>query len=477
MVVSGPTLLEAQQAEATEATGQDSSPSLPLSLPLDDSQVPALVNRLAWPVILENVFQSMLEVVNTILVARLGAPAVAGLGGAVQLIMVISAAFFAVSVGTTVLVARYVGAGDMPSANRVVKQSVLLTVAMGAILATAGYLFAYPAVAMLGMEPEVARLGGDYFQVVTQMAVVFVGIVVLGAALRGAGDTRSPMMVTGLINVFNAGLAYLLIFGELGMPAMGVRGSGWAASVARGIGAAILLWMLIRGRSGVCIGGRDGWKPDLGLVRRLLKVGIPSLIENLLFSGGMLTYNLIVIGMGTTVFAALRITMNVVMMSIFPGFGFATAATTLTGQSLGAGRPALADRSTGYAVKAAVVWMSAMGVAFFLFGDPIMRAFTADPAIIGLGVTALQIVALAQPFHALALVYSGSLRGAGDTRFPMAITALCMWLVRVPTAYLLGVTMGFGLSGVYGSSIIDAMVRAGASWVRHRSGGWREIQV
>jgi Na+-driven multidrug efflux pump len=157
--------------------------------------------------------------------------------------------------------------------------------------------------------------------------------------------------------------------------------------------------------------------------------------------------------------------------------GFGMASTTMTGQALGADRPDLADRATWIAFKMAALWMCTMGLGLIVFHEQIMSAFSDDPVIVAVGGPALMVIAASQPLQALAQVMAGSLRGAGDTRFPMVATGISVWLVRLPLGWLFGVPLGWGLSGVYISNVIDSAVRAGANFYRYRSGRWRNTRV
>ena len=444
---------------------------------LDENQLAGSVNRLAVPIIAENLFQTMLGVVDMLMVSRLGAAAIAGVGTALQIMFLVLAALSAVTVGTTVLVARFTGARRPEEASHAAKQSLMLGVALAAVITLIGHFFSHSVIALLGAAPDVVQTGGDYLDVVAQMAIFMVLQMVCAGALRGAGDTRTPMIVTGLVNIINIIVAYTLIFGHFGFPALGVLGSAWGASVARGIGAAILLGLLFSGRRRVRIAGRAGWRPDPDVMKRVLKIGLPSMIEQTLMSGGALLYSVIVIGMGTAVYAAQRITFNALSISFMPGMGFGMAATTMTGQSLGAGRPDLARRAAWIAVRMAALWMGTMGIGLFIFGNQIMRLFTNDPTIISVGTAALRVIALSQPFQALGQVMAGSLRGAGDTRFPMYATGLSVWLIRLPFGVLFGPVLGWGLAGVYISNVMDAAARAAANYLRFRAGKWQKLRV
>jgi putative MATE family efflux protein len=419
----------------------------------------------------------MLGVVDLLMVSTLGAAAIAGVGSSLQLMFLVISALSAVTVGTTVLVARFTGAGEPHEASRTAKQSIVLGVALAAVITVLGHLYSHDVVRMLGVEQEVVQTGGDYLTVAAQMSIFLVIQLVCGGALRGAGDARSPMVVTGLVNVVNVIVAYVLIFGHLGFPAMGVMGSAWGAAVARMAGAVVMLAVLASGKRRVDIRGLDGWRPDFALMRRVIRIGLPSMLEQTFMSGGMLLYSTIVIGMGTAVYAAQRITFNALSISFMPGMGFGMASTTMTGQALGADRPDLADRATWIAFKMAALWMCTMGLGLIVFHEQIMRAFSDDPVIVAVGGPALMVIAASQPLQALAQVMAGSLRGAGDTRFPMVATGISVWLVRLPLGWLFGVPLGWGLSGVYISNVIDSAVRAGANFYRYRSGRWRNTRV
>ncbi len=444
---------------------------------LDEEHLAGSVNRLAVPIIAENLFQTMLGVVDMLMVSKLGTTAIDGVGTALQIMFLVMAALSAVTVGTTVLVARYTGAQQPEEASRSAKQSLMLGIVLAAIITVIGHFFSHRAIALLGATPDVVKAGGDYLNVVAQMAIFMVLQYVCAGALRGAGDTRTPMIVTGVVNVVNVLVAYTLIFGHFGFPALGVLGSAWGASVARACGAAILLALLYSGRRRVQIAGRAGWRPDVALMRRVLKIGLPSMIEQSLMSGGSLLYSVIVIGMGPAIYAAQRITFNALSISFMPGMGFGMAATTMTGQSLGAGRPDLARRSAWIAFRMAALWMCTMGIGLIIFGNQIMRLFTTDPVIISVGTVALRVIAFSQPFQALGQVMAGSLRGAGDTRFPMFATGLSVWLIRLPFGVLFGPILGWGLGGVYISNVMDALARAIANYVRFRAGKWQKLRV
>jgi Na+-driven multidrug efflux pump len=157
--------------------------------------------------------------------------------------------------------------------------------------------------------------------------------------------------------------------------------------------------------------------------------------------------------------------------------GFALGATAMVSQCLGAKRPDLSDRAARHATLMAAIWMSAAGGLMAIFGHQVMTIFTDDPDIITMGQSALVVLALSQPFQAVAQVTAGSLRGAGDTRFPMLSSFLGVWLFRLPFSYLFGPVLGWGLTGIYVANVLDGAARATATVLRFRTGRWRTIRV
>ena len=436
-----------------------------------------LVNNLAWPVIAENLLQTLLTTVDMMMVANLGASAVAGVGAAFQVLWVIGSAFSAVNVGTTVLVAHFIGARDTAAANQATKQALVLSLASSLSVALMGTFLSEEIIVGLGAAPDVVQNGAVYLRISCQMNLFMMVMFTLGSALRGAGDTQTPMRVTAFINVINVVVAYGLIFGHFGLPALGVAGSAWAASIARIVGSLALFATLLKGHTPLSLIGKAGWRPEPALIWRMLRLGIPSSIEQVLLSGGMLIYGMITIALGTNVYAAQRITFNAISIGFMPGLGFAMAATALTGQSLGAQKPEQARLATWHATRSALIWMSAIALAMFVFGRQVMRLFSNDPEIIAMGADALKVIALTQPAQAIGQVLAGGLRGAGDTRYPMWVTTAAIWLVRLPLAYLFGPVLGLSLAMIYLSNVADSVVRAVLIWNRYRRGAWQHMKV
>ncbi|MFL5800680.1 MAG: MATE family efflux transporter [Roseiflexaceae bacterium] len=464
-------LTEQGAPEAGPARSADPLPGEHVAQAPGEASDPRALRRrvlsLAGPVIGENVLETMLGIVDTLLVAGLGAAALAGVGSALQVLFFLIATLSALAVGSSVLVAQAIGAGDARRASRLARQSLLWSGIMSIPLAIGGLFFTEAIVGLFGLEPAVARITVDYLHVTMGTVVVLVALLIGGGVLRGAGDSRTPMVVTAIANVVNIGLAYGLIYGHFGLPALGPVGSAWATFLARALALVLLVGALWRGRNGVSIGGRGGWRPDLGVARDVLRIGVPAALEQILVSSAFFALTIIVAHLGTGVLAAQRISLNALSLSFLPGIGFGIAATALVGQSVGARRIREGAAAARIAMTWAVAWMSVMGLAVLLFAGPIMRLFSADPAVIAVGADGLRVVALAQPFWAIMFVQSGALRGTGNTRFPLLVTGGGIWL-SVVVAYLLLQTVGGGLVAVWAGFLAVAPFMAALHWWRFR---------
>ena len=440
----------------------------PFAVPAEPAAVRRRVWGLAWPVIGENLLETLLGIVDTLLVAGLGTAAIAGVGSSLQIMFFVLAALAALSVGSSILVAQAVGARDLARASRLARQSLLWSVLLSVPLALVGYGLAGPIIGVFGMEPDVARIGVDYLQVTMATVVVLVALVIGGGVLRGAGDSRTPMVVTAIANVVNVALAYGLIYGHWGLPALGPVGSAWATFMARGLALLLLLRVLWIGRNGVGIAGIGTWRPDWSAARQVLGLGIPAAVEQILMSMAFLVLTILVAGLGTDTLAAQRISISALSFSFLPGIGFSIAATALVGQSIGARRPRDGANAANVATLWAVIWMSAIGFLLLVFATPIMRLFTAEPDVIRIGAAGLRVVALTQPAWAVGIVQSGALRGTGDTRFPLIVGAVGIWSA-VLLAWLILNVFGGGLPAVWAAFLITSPVTAFLSWRRFRS--------
>ena len=386
------------------------------------------VLALATPIIGENLLQTLVGAVDTFMVARLGAAAVAGVGTGFEIVFFIISILSAIDIGATVLVSQAIGAGEQRRANHLARQAIVWGLLLAVPVSVVMYYAAPSIIALFGTESDVAAAATTYLQITAATSVALFLSFVCGAVLRGAGDSRTPLVAAVMANVVNIVVAYVLIFGHLGLPALGVAGSAIGAAAGRGIGAAYMLVMMARGRKAISLHGDWGWRPEFPIARQLLTLGVPAALEQVLSSGAFMTLIAVVALIGTSALAAQQIAFTALSIAFLPAFGFSIAATALVGQSIGARVPSDARAAWTIALRWSLVWMAIGGVLTFAFCDRVMGLFSGDPEVIAAGVAALKALSLALPFWALWFVSGGSLRGSGDTRTPLFIGASTMWL-------------------------------------------------
>jgi MATE family multidrug resistance protein len=420
---------------------------------------------LALPIIGENLLQTMVGAVDTFMVADLGKEALAGVGTAIEVVFFMIAILSAVSIGATVLVSQAFGARDVLRTHRLARQAIIWGILLSIPVSILGAIFAGDLISLFGTEPDVAHNATVYIRIIAATSVVLLLDFVCGSIFRGVGDSRTPLVAAMVANVVNVIVAFLLIFGHLGLPALGVAGSAWGAAAGRGTAAAILLFLLARGHRTVSIRGRAGWRPHIDIGRSLFQLGIPAALEQMLMSCGFMTMMAVVAILGTDPLAAQQIGFTALSIAFMPGFGFAIAATALVGQSIGARSIDDAKTATRIATIWGTAWMGVGALIYFIFARPVMEIFSNDPEVISTGVNALRALSVSLPFWAAWSVNGGALRGSGDTRSPMIASVSAVW-ASVGLAYLGVEFFDAGLGWVWFTFAITSPLAAG--WNRYR---------
>ncbi len=444
---------------------------------LTNRQMRQSIYRLAWPVIVENMLMTFVGMADMIMVGSLGPASIAAIGLSNSPVFFATAAFAAISVGSTALVARHVGAEEYKEANLMARQSFMLSVMFSVVFTLGAFLLAPHIMGWMGAQADVQAIGSSYIRISTSTFAFAIISMIMNGVLRGAGDTKTPMRVNIIANLVNVVFNYLLIFGHLGLPAMGVNGAAAATALSRMVGGLLVLRVLFSGKLVVHISLRDKFTLHWPSIQRMMNIGVPAMVEQLVMRGGQLLFARVVASLGTLAYAAHSIAMNAESLSFMPGFGFATAATTLIGQNLGAKRPDTAEHSGYETAKIAAVIMGVAGIFFFAFPGAFVRLYTDDPEVIAMGSAVLRIIAISQPALACAMVFSGGLRGAGDTRWVLIITTVGIWGVRLVLSYILCIMLDMGLIGAWIAMTADLVLRSILVWLRFRTGHWKTLRV
>ncbi len=430
---------------------------------------------LAGPALVEMLLVTLVSMADMIMVGRIGPAAIAAVGLTNQPVFFATAVFMALNVGTTAVIARAIGASEEATANNALRQSFMLTTIMGIGVSVLGLVFARGVLVLMGAEQDVIPMGVAYMKIVSAGAIFMLLTMSVAAALRGAGDTRTPMKVNTFCNILNVFGNYVLIYGKLGFPRMGVAGAALSTSISRAIAFILIMRVVTGGRFALHLSGP--LRLDFPLIKRIVNVGIPAAIEQLVLRGGQLAYLRIVAGFGTAVVAAHQIAMNIVSLSFMPGMAFAVAATTLVGQGLGACRPDLAEKGALETRRIGMMISGFMALVFILFGRYIAVLYSNDPTVVAKTALVLRIIGLVQPAQSTQFILAGGLRGAGDTKWPLYSTAIGIWGFRVVLGYILAVVLDMELVGAWLAMAIDQLVRSAIILFRFRSGRWKLAKV
>jgi putative MATE family efflux protein len=426
--------------------------------------------ELAWPAIIANLLHSTVAIVDGVAVGSLGASALAAATAGERIFFVMQAVLMGVTAGTTALVARAWGGGHRDEAARVTSASLWMCLAVAGVASVLGIAFAPQLLGIFQLEEETTRLAVTYVRWLMLFNPCFAVYFALGAALRAAGDTRTPLWIGALANVLNVALIFPLVFGSFGFPSLGIAGAAIAGGSAFAVCAALFVWLWQRGALAVRSGGAGSLERARGL--RIARIGYPAALEQGAFQLGFVIFLFFLASYGSDAPAAYGVGGRVLSFSFVIGAGFSIAASTLVGQHLGAGDPDGAARAGWRATLIATGGMAVFGLAIALAAEPISRFVIDDEDVVRLSVTFIYILAAVQPLKALEFCLSGALRGAGDTRFPLVVVLSGMLVVRRGLAAL-AAWLGLSVAWVFAALIGDYIVKSVLLAARFRSGRWR----
>ncbi len=431
---------------------------------------------LAWPTMAAMGAGTVVRFTDFAMVGSLGPEALAGVGLGGQFYWLLESVVAVAPGGLAAILARAVGAGDGTAADASLRQAQIL----GTFLALASSLLLLPfttqAISIYGVEEGVVALGADYLWWRIWGTVPLSVVMVFGAALRAAGDVKTPLWIMLFASLGNVFFNWVLIYGNLGFPALGVVGAAIASNLALLMMLVASLWLWGTDRLVLKPSGA-GWRPDPALFRRLIRIGTPAGVESGFFQVGLLLFQRIMSPFGTNVIAAYNIGATVLSFSFIPGIGFSMAAATLVGQCLGAEEPDRARQVGWRSTLFAVVAMSVLGVVLVLGATPLAQLFTQDPEVIELTRVVILILAIAHPFMAVEFALGGALRGAGDTLFPMLTVFAGLMVVRLGVAGMLVKYFDASITMVWSVLILDYALKTFLFVGRFRGGSWQRRQV
>lgn len=437
--------------------------------------------HLAWPAILQGMMHTLVFLVDRVMLGRYDEGALASMQISGPTFWSLISIFGAFQAGTVAVVGRAVGAGDADRARRTVQSVLALALGVGLLVSVGGFF-------SRGLIAEAVAGGGPEAAVIRDLAQRYMGVIfpIVGLYLMGitattilqaSGDTRTPMVITGLAGLVNVSGNYLLIYGAFGLPELGVVGAALGSAAAFCFAAVVSLVVLIRRRGPARLALERPTPAHREALGAVLAVSRAAFVEKLVFHAGFMAFVALISRLGDVAMAANQALIAIESLGFITSNGFGVAAGALVALKLGAGKREEAAVAGRVSVGLAVAVLSAVGLLFFSLNHSLIGAFTDDPEILTLGASCLLIAAGAQPVMAVADTLAGALRAAGDTRTPMFAALVGTAGVRVVATWGLAFAMGWGLYGVWAASTLDWIIRAAWMGRVFAKGRWKGIEV
>ncbi|MFC2021532.1 MATE family efflux transporter [Chloroflexota bacterium] len=414
--------------------------------------------------------------IDLIWVGKLGAAALAGVGISAMIVQLMNVSRMGLQMGTRAMVARFVGAGDEQGANHVAQQAFVITIGFAIIMAAIGIFLADKILLLLGVEADVVTEGGAYLRIQLVGMVAMSFQMMSQGIMQASGDAMTPMKIGVGSRLFHIALAPFLIFGWWLFPRLGVSGAALTGVISHGIAGGLGLWMLYSGRTRLRLTMRN-FRFDGNMIWRIVKIGIPAMINGTERTTANLLVMWFVVPFGTLAVAAHALLERLDRFLHMPAMGMGQAAGVLAGQNLGAGKPERAEKTGWLAAGLFTGVMLIVSVCIWFWAEYIIRLFNSQPGLVEIGATFLRIEIVAFMVFGFIQVLMQCLNGVGDTMIPMLTTLTSMWGVQMPLAYLLPRVTGLGVYGVRWGIVVGNVVRAVIYSTYFKAGRWKRKRV
>lgn len=433
--------------------------------------------RLVWPAFVEHALLQLVAMFDKMQVAGLGEAALVATGLAGQIRAIFVTVFVAINIGLTAVVAQAEGRKSRDEIPILIQHGLIITFIIAAIVAVIVYIWADVLLVAFNIPDDTSlRLGTEYFRIIMIGLIPLALTTTLTAALRGIGNLKIPMMYNLVANLINVLLNWILINGKFGIPRLEVRGAAFATVIGQVVAFLIACFVCFRpkNRFGLHLSTMVG-KYKKENFQRLLSIGLPAAFESSISKFGTALYTSIVASLGTTLYATHVICIDIQLFTGMSGMAFSAAATTLSGQSIGAGRKDLAVLYGNAASKMCLSFSIILMAVYFFLGGWMISWYNSDPAIVSAGIAPLRIVAFMQPFAAFQYVFAGTMRGAGDTKSVAICYTFVQLFCRPFFAYIAIRFLGFGLNGAWWALASGETICSILLCLRYASGKWLYI--
>ena len=417
------------------------------------------LTKLVVPIFIETLLIMMLGAVDTIMLSQYSDESVAAVGVVNQIVMLAFLIFEVINIGTSVLCSQYLGAKMQKNMVQVVGVALLFNLVIGLLISAILYSGATTLLGWMGLRPELLKYGIGYMQIVGAFAFFQAISFTISASLRSADKAIYPMMVTVLVNIMNIIGNYSLIFGQVGMPALGAEGAAISTSVARGVSMVVLFVILFRKhipRFPLYYFRPFPWVE----LKNLLKVGLPSAGENMSYSFSQVVITYFINILGNNALATRTYTVNIVMFVYLFAIAMAQGGAISIGHLVGQKKIRAAYLLGKYVMRLSILVSLVLSCVWAASGHFIFSMLTDNQEIIKMGVTIMIVDIIVEIGRAVNIYATNALRSAGDVNFPFYVGVAVQWTVSVGFSYLFGIYWGWGLVGMWCAFLLDENIRA-----------------
>ncbi|MBQ9832167.1 MAG: MATE family efflux transporter [Clostridia bacterium] len=433
--------------------------------------------KTAWPAAVESVFIALMGLIDTFMVSRLGETAISAVGITTQPKFLFMALIFALNIGVTAVIARLKGEGDNIGCRRTLTTGIIISTVISAIMTVIAFFFSRPILLLAGAQDSFLEDANDYFLII--MIGQFFNCIstTINAAQRGIGNTKIAMITNTAANILNIIFNALLINGLWIFPRLGVKGAAIATTI--GNIAAFLLSMacILNRKNEISVISRGILKYDRRIISGTVRIGSSGLVEQVFMRIGFFTFAALIANLGDIPFATHQICMNILHISFAMADGFSVAATGLVGQSLGEKRPDCAMIYAKACQRFTVIISAVLFIFFLCLRRELILIFSDTPQVVELGSIIVVIIAVTGFFQTSQFVLSGSLKGAGDSKYLAIISFVGTTIIRPVISWLLCYPLSFGLIGAWLGMFVEQVVRLILNSVRFSNGKWAQIKV
>ena len=417
------------------------------------------LTKLVVPIFIETLLIMMLGAVDTIMLSQYSDESVAAVGVVNQIVMFPFLIFEVINIGTSVLCSQYLGAKMQKNMVQVVGVALLFNLVIGLLISAILHYGATTLLGWMGLRPELLKYGIGYMQIVGAFAFFQAISFTISASLRSADKAIYPMMVTVLVNIMNIIGNYSLIFGKLGMPALGAEGAAISTSVARGVSMVVLFVILFRKH--IPRFPLHYFRPFPWVeLKNLLKVGLPSAGENMSYSFSQVVITYFINILGNNALATRTYTVNIVMFVYLFAIAMAQGGAISIGHLVGQKKIRAAYLLGKYVMRLSILVSLVLSCVWAASGHFIFSMLTDNQEIIKMGVTIMIVDIIVEIGRAVNIYATNALRSAGDVNFPFYVGVAVQWTVSVGFSYLFGIYWGWGLVGMWCAFLLDENIRA-----------------